>query len=394
MTTYTVNGGPGPRLHALVIGVGSYQYGGKAASWGTPLDSLLRELTDLTCAPLSAKYVARWLLEADWSTGPVKLGTVEIVLSPRTAVPWQADDGSAAPEQALFHNVTTAGERWFAQCDAHEDNIALLYFCGHGWGSSRRFLVMEDFGERPGRWTEHLIDFTETRQAMLACRATTQCFFLDACRVDPSQLAYADVRAPSLVPHEVPRDPIGMVPIRNPVFSSARPGSAARAEEHEITPFADALVRTLDGLGAVQRGADWEITTSRLPEALRDVIQWFGPAYAADGFHPDFGDRWDSTVLRRLSQAPLVPFKLSCLPRSALSSANWMLQCLQSRQTLRRTPESKEWQSDAPASSYRLVVTFPDRSHHRVTQHARVIQPPTFEDVVSVTHSPPQRKGR
>ncbi|MFI9261354.1 hypothetical protein ACIGT4_27150 [Streptomyces sioyaensis] len=387
MTTYTVNAKPGPRIHALVIGVGNYLYGGTHYPAGSQLAGLLRPITELTCAPLSAKHVAGSLFEADWTASPIKLGTVELLLSPTTPVLWSADGGATAPERALFSEVRAAGHRWFEKCNSSEDNIALLYFCGHGWGSLRRYLLVEDFGEKRDEWDEHLIDFTKTRTAMLGCRARTQCFFLDTCSVDPDQLAGQTISAKAMVPNPLKEsDPY--MSIDNPIFSSSRPSLHVEAQEREVTPFAAAIVRTLNGLGAAQYGDNWEITTGNLPTRLGEVMAWYGPPEAANEFYPVPGDAWRWTMMRRLPKAPLVPFKLGCLPRSALGSAEWELRCLESNKEFRRAPLCRVWSDEVPASAYRLTVTFPDNSHESVTQPSRVIHPPPRPYDVTVKQSP------
>ena len=377
MTSYVVDTDTGPRIHAFVVGVGSYPYGGKAAGRGTRWSGVLRGITDLTCATLSAQHVARCLLEADWADSAVKLGTVEILVSPPAAVPWLAAYGPDTPERASFSNVSAAGHRWFRQCGA--EDVALFYFCGHGWGGVQKYLLPDDFGEDPEHWDDHLINFNSTHADMIDCSAATQCFFLDTCSVDPARTTA--VSAKSMVPHpyEEEEDRSSHKRIHNPVFSSSAPGLTTEVDEGKVTPLADALVRTLDGLGAVQDGNQWLITTKQLPNAIEDVMRWYGHTDAADTFYPTPGDLpGKRTGLRRLTQPPMVPFKLGCRPRSALGSAEWKLCCLQNGAPFTRRHEPAEWCDQAPASSYRLEVTFPDNSHVPVTEPARVIHPPTL----------------
>ena len=80
MTLTVVDAGPGPRTHALVIGIGGYEHLKGGA--GTPLPNLLQygNLGQLTSPPRSALAIANALQspELDWR---VPLGTVDLLVS-------------------------------------------------------------------------------------------------------------------------------------------------------------------------------------------------------------------------------------------------------------------------------------------------------------------------
>lgn len=285
MTVYTIDGGRGSRIHALVVGVGAYPHCGSAVSEEASPWSLLHSVDEvLTCAPLSATHVARWLIEADWSKSDVKLGTVDVLLSSKFAVHWPKDLPHPVPEQAVYDNVRAAWRRWVASCDQAEDNIALLYFCGHGWGGdAQRYLLVEDLAEDIVDWKTRLIDFTRTRRSMRACKALTQCFFLDTCSDQPDELGdwACDLSAPDLIadaPQAARRTQERLdTRVHNPVFTPTPRGFPSNVDPGNVTPFADALVRTLDGLGADTAGASWVVRTTELRGRFADVLRWYWP---------------------------------------------------------------------------------------------------------------------
>ncbi|WP_424892293.1 hypothetical protein [Streptomyces sp. XH2] len=400
MTVYTIDNGQGSRIHALVIGIGVYPYCGRKVPWEAPPQSLLRSLDELTCAPLSAVHVARWLIDADWSKSNVKLGTVDVLLSSESAVHWPTDPALPRPERAIYDNVRAAWIRWVASCNQAKDNIGLLYFCGHGWGSARKYLLPEDFAEDIDHWKDRLIDFTKTRKSMRACKALTQCFFLDTCSDQPAALGKWEIYGPDLIVDNPDAERLSLANretrVHNPVFTPTPPGFASTVNPGEVTPFAAALVKTLNGLGATAEGASWEVLSANLPGKFSDVLRWDWPALSAgDDLYVEPADSGRLTVLRRLPEAPLVPFRLDCTSESARASADWKLQCRLTQATHLRGPgRTDKWESEAKASSYDLTVKFEDGVHETLIQPGKNIIPAKYEESLEIKRLTPQPKDR
>lgn len=347
-------------------------------------------------------HVARWLIGADWSKSDVKLGTVDVLLSPERAMPWPTDPALPQPERAVYDNVRSAWKRWVANCDRDKDNIALLYFCGHGWGgSAQKYLLVEDLAEDLDHWKDRLIDFTKTRRSMRACRALTQCFFLDTCSDQPADLGDWDIYGPDLIADNPKRSRLSLespdTRVHNPVFTPTPPGFASHVEPYEVTPFAAALVRTLNGLGATEegRGRPWEIRNTKLPGSFREVLRWYWPALSAgDDLSVEIPDSSRATVLRRLPDAPIVPFRLDCPPASPLASADWELHCRLTDATHPREPgQSDKWDSETKASSYDLTVRFSDGEREPLTLPGMSIIPPNYEDKLEIDRLIPANEG-
>ncbi|MFH9712856.1 caspase family protein [Streptomyces luteogriseus] len=401
MTVYKFDDGSASRIHALVIGVGVYPYCGSAVPWTAPPKTLLRSLGELTCAPLSAVHVAQWLIEADWSKSDVKLGTVDVLLSPEREVPWPTDPALLKPERAVYGNVRSAWKRWVARCDQDKDNIALLYFCGHGWGSTQKYLIVEDFAEDIGQWKDRLIDFTHTRKSMRgACKALTQCFFLDTCSDEPSDLNDWKLYGPNLIDEDPKAEALSLANrdkrVYNPVFAPTPPGFASVVEPQKVTPFAAALVKTLNGLGATIEGNAWEVRNTYLPGRFAEVLRWYWPAHSpGDDLYVQPADSGRITVLRRLPDAPSVPFRLDCTPESARVSAGWQLLCRLTDAMRSHGPgQTDMWEDETKASSYDLTVRFDDEEYETLIHPGKSIIPPKYEEKLQINRRTPQPKGR
>ncbi|MFD9123558.1 hypothetical protein [Kitasatospora sp. NPDC059571] len=381
MTVYTIDDGPGPHVHALVIGVGAYQNCGRGVPRSAPKEarSLLGELdTPLTCAPLSAAHVADWLLTADWDKSDAKLGTVDVLLSSDSDAVWPTDPGLVVPRRAVYNNVRAAWRRWVDVCDTDDRNIALLYFCGHGWGGAQTYLLVEDFAAVVDEWENHVIDFNQTRLDMRACRALTQYFFLDTCSNEPYDLGRRKIRPHNLIVPDQHKTDLRMAHPdtwpNNPVLKPTPNRIESRVQPDEITPFARALVKTFDGLGARERDDAWEIRSRYLVSQMSDVLDWYWPdLHASDYLDPWRGESNRDTLLRRCPGIPLVPFRLGCTPDSIRSSAHWELRCHRTGERHRYGPD--RWEAETLASAYDIKVDCRDGIHREEIRTGIPIEP-------------------
>lgn len=389
MTPIVVDGGEGARVHVLIIGVGEYPACRSGRHKGT-VGSLLRGISTLTCAPLSARRVAEWFLNADWTGSSVPLGTVDVLISPpgKALKHAAAPGGEITPARATFENVQAAWRSWTERCATSAENIALLYFCGHGWGGQQKYLLVEDFGDG-AVWSDKLIDFTATATAMSGCRALTQCFFLDSCSSTPQELVGANLAARSLVGDDLMNDiragkGVGYLPDSLVVASSA-PWATASASPGQPTQFAESLVRTLEGLGACREGlGPWQIQADYIVARMRAVLKWEGKG----GECCQLGHLSRATVIRTVNGAPSVPFLVACKPDAALRRAHWRLQCPQTGQGRDRTPSATKWRDETDAEIYDLSVTFPDGTFESQSMRASIF-PPWFECTLDVDGAAP-----
>jgi hypothetical protein len=177
---------------------------------------------------------------------------------------------------------------WREDCAAHEENVALCYFAGHGVQRTRTdaVLLLEDFLSTGGDPLSSGVDVnnlvngmapTTTRPRM----ARTQLWFLDTCRAFPSAFDRFEVLQPSTV-FEVglsDRDDRSA-----PIYFGSLPGATAYAQPGGFTIFSRALLECLDGAAGVRRAGTplWDVTIGSLAQALDPVVQMVNAVTGGD----------------------------------------------------------------------------------------------------------------
>ena len=183
MTTVIDTGRAGPQTHAFVVGVDHYPFCGPQGAQDGQFASLARGIPDLSCATASARAVATWLCENLLQDGYRPLGSLELLLSTRAPAHVDVGHGPIPVDTATFDHTEQAFDAWYQRCDQHADNVALLFFFGHGLRlRSADVLLLGDVGRRRNAFFDHAWDFRRTKLAMSQCRSETQCFFIDACQ--------------------------------------------------------------------------------------------------------------------------------------------------------------------------------------------------------------------
>jgi hypothetical protein len=267
-----------PQLHALVIGVGDYRH--FAGGNGAPMEPDLG-LGQLSSPPTSAIAFAHWLTTG-WRHSKAKLGSIDLLLSAGQNVEgfgaWPVDVAEATASA-----VSDACEAWFERANAHPDNIACFFFCGHGLMRDEVALLCSDFGASKLNPFKGAINFEKLRLGMGRCAAGTQLFFVDTCR----QLS---VLARELLDYDalVPIASKVTAPPRSDhiVLHSTAPLAKAYGEANTASRFTRALIASLAGLGAMKSSGTWVVTTSGLGRAVKSsldrlVLAEKGPAQLA-----------------------------------------------------------------------------------------------------------------
>ena len=286
-----------PRTHALVIGVGEYLHLPGGPLYRTRPARYSLGLRQLTSPQISAKEFAHWLI-AFLNNHSAPLGSVELVLSP-AEMAWTPPNGMAVPvEAATFENIQNAFDRWDERCNAHRENIALFYFCGHGIEREHMYLLASDFRANHGRPFENAIDINTTCRAVkLDGRAKAACFLIDACREAPFDLYKSlSIRARTL--KELSIDGGRGVPDLQ-VLKAANFGGQAHAPVGDVSYFTKSLIRCLDGLGAASPfdGLKWRVYTSSLSEAMKKCMERTKVLNDQRGVCSSSPDSWTSTIL-------------------------------------------------------------------------------------------------
>ncbi|GAA0460283.1 hypothetical protein Ade02nite_14530 [Paractinoplanes deccanensis] len=374
MTAIVVDDGPGARVHAFVVGVGNYPYCDDPPRTGTA-SRILGDLGSVTSPPPSAAAVAGWLAGMPRGDGDIPVGTVEVLISSPTVASVQRDDGEWVPvSPATFANFRDAFSRWLDRCDSDPGNIALFYFCGHGWHRDGQLLLLEDLGKQRRRLLESCVELSEIRTVMQHCRARTQLYFVDACRQVPPELLDLRSGVAPLVDSCGPV-PLPLAPLDAPVYFSAARGFEAHADQDAVTPFTAALLRTLDGLGANREGSRWAVTTEYLGPHLREVIAWENPDVDRNSCLSVEGEQCGPSLIRTLDGPPLVPFRLTCDPDHALAAADVSIHQLPADQD---PPVAfpAGGQGEIAAGVYHLELAFPDGAEFRKASLFDEVRPP------------------
>ncbi|AGJ57996.1 MULTISPECIES: caspase family protein [Streptomyces] len=368
MTTVWESGFEGPAAHALVIGVGAYDWfpGGTRYVKGRKGDRLSKEFTQLASPPASSRALCEGLLEGfrDLPEG-MSLGSLEAVVSAREEMVLKGDDGAEVPlGPATLAGVEEAFNAWYDRCNSHPDNVALFFFCGHGVqvGRGSQILLLQDTGENVRDYFRTAVDLRVLVEGMEKNSARVQCFFVDACRFAPEQLyEEGDVRATHLL--TPPRRPRSRDRV---VVHSTLPGTKAHGPLGGVTRFTDAVLRALRTPDSDSAGDAWAVTTETVGKFVRELMAW--PGLRQDGIvmpqqHCDFSSLSTSTggVLFSFDEAPSVPFHFDTSPGESLSDAEWALMD-QEHQKLyaSRPPMPEPWIGHGPVGPVRVEVSFAD----------------------------------
>ncbi|GAA2264273.1 caspase family protein [Streptomyces atrovirens] len=299
-----------PSLHALVIGVGGYPFlpGGPRHRVGD--GPLWEEMTQLTSPPRSALAFAKWLVEGGRGQWTVPVGSVDLLVS---CPPGDTLTASLPPAhiEPTIENIRDAFQSWAARCAAHQDNIALLYFCGHGLQGDGQYLLASDFNRYSAAPFTQAFDFDETRLALQQSGPRTQLYVVDACRDSCLERPHGGV--PGLAVRDFFKANVceNELTIRLPAFDQAQ------TERHEVSRLTRALIRSLEGQAATpgELQDSWEVRTDGVRRSIRHLLAeglGEGGSYRAVEA-TGFGD----VPLYRLDGPPLAKLTVRCLPPEA-----------------------------------------------------------------------------
>jgi Caspase domain len=346
----------GPATHALVIGVGGYDYlPGGSSDRKMPRATRFGNIGQLTSPPRSARAFARFLTTSRVDDWAAPLSTVDLLIS--TA---PGDDGFSAKseqyERPTRQAIQDAFDRWWVRCDtADGTNIAIFYFCGHGLQATNQILLASDVGSTGNPWM-HAFDLNKTRQAFRANRAKTQMFFVDACReVTTSTIEVPDPAAPALREPEQRQ----VEHCEHDLTIQATAGTKkAYGPERQISYFTEALLRAFAGGAAGRQGGRWWVRSDLIASRIGDLVRLAGgteqrpvPTIQAP------------VTLYQLDCIPEVSLEFGCDPAEATSMAELAYARLMDGPRQQR-PHRKAipWRLSVPAGVYKLEAAFPDRT--------------------------------
>lgn len=281
MTTFRLDGSPGPGTHVLIVGVGAYPH----LKGGTgPVNPQHREMGQLTSPPLSAMAMLEWV-DKTLTNFEAPLKSVEVLISQPTPATYTDSTGlSQKIDPATWPHVRNSAQAWKDRADSDADNVAIFFFCGHGLGDGvGTHLLLGDSGSDPEllRSSLHVQSF---RLAMGSCAAKKQIYFVDACRTVDLATVFNPYQGGQAVLQ--PGNVLQVFDGSNPVLYSARFGEPAFGNVGEISDFSKALLQGLTRFAVFRpKGNYWAVSPHELQKAVAALMDDFSgkPQCQADG---------------------------------------------------------------------------------------------------------------
>jgi len=364
----------GPATHVIVLGVGAYPHLNGGTDALTPDHDGMGQLSS---PPISARAFADWLIR--WFHHPGKpLATVALLISAATPERFENPRSHRIQdvERATSLTASAALKAWKERGDSNSGNLLIFYFCGHGiTEGTDTALLLEDFGADPQNSLDGALDFRRLYLGLERCRATEQCFFIDACRTPSGMLAAAQGFAGKVVIQPGRRDPTWERPVRAPKFYATFNGAKAYGLPGEPSLYSQALMKALAGWGADDDNGTWRVTTSRLADALENAVARQADVF--DRLQLTTADGMTKVYLHHLADNPTAPvYVKSEPPLGSICDAN--LTYGAAGGALMPAPpggrSGSDWEIEAVAGTYDFAAAFP--SGERGEARNMTVRPP------------------
>lgn len=320
-------------LHAILIGVGVYPH----LEGGISMKkfAFAEGMTQLTSPYHSVEAFSKWL-QQEFRLTNTPLRSLRVLAS--------SPAGYATYTAPTMQAIKSSVDDWVADVDAHEENFALFYFCGHGlFIGNVTALLAQDFGRSTNRPFENSFDPQKLETGMLGCKAARQLYIVDACSNTPREIlkTYRSIAPAALVEPTDSHNRLGVT--KQAELRASELGTAAFGQIGKPSVFMESFMLSLQGAGTLQNsegawvaqttplriGVDWLVKRAEKKEVQ---LVSFGPGVASEmDFH-------------ELPGAPLVPVKVICKPLGKLA------QCSLTSSTghSRATPSPDAWHFDVP----------------------------------------------
>lgn len=321
-----------PGLHVIIGGVSLYKHLPGGGGKQTTEDYGMRQLSSTA---LSAFRFYQWLIDPN-SIFSLPIATCRLLLSPSVG------EKVIAPELAGM-NVNSCNRQNFArelrewQTDAasNKNNITIFYFAGHGIQNTRinTVLLLDDFGDPDEGPLTKTADTGNMFYGMsppaqnsspLAKIARTQFYFIDCCRVLPSQIKnYQPTQVPKIFQEE-----LGAIDDRHaPMFFAALPGTKAYALQNEQTFFSKVLIECLNGAAGDASAIDdangkpkYHVSSQTLNDALAGHFSEIANLPNTDQEFSFEGISTGDRTINWLSGPPTVNAKIKINPALAVNN--------------------------------------------------------------------------
>jgi hypothetical protein len=373
---------PRPGTHILIIGVGGYSYlnGGDREH----VDELRKfdRLGQLTSPPRSALAFEAAVLSVAPRAWTAPLATVQTLISPAPADP-QPGGSRRSLAEATHDAIQTAFSDWKRRCDSHEDNVAIFYFCGHGLQNDQQILLASDFGRFPDAPFKGAFGFERTRDGFEQCKASTQCFFVDACRETPLDvLQFPNKDVPGLIDQDASYRPPDRQLFRL-VIRAAATRKKAFAPPNDVSYFTKALIRAMKGAaGYLDERGRWAIFTDRLAARVPELlVSEIGPSGRHQIAAPEVTV---PTTLFLLDHAPTVILEVNCDPTDAQAVATLRYVARDHPPVVRRRFEPAPWTVEVAGGFYFIDASFGPGDIYNRSNRDILALPPRHPEILEV----------
>jgi hypothetical protein len=365
----------GPATHVIVIGVGAYPHLKDGTGALTPDHDGMGQLSS---PPISARAFADWVIRSFHH--PAKpLSTVALLVSAKNSEPFQNSRTGRFYEEiapATSEMVSEAIKEWKDRGDSNFGNLLIFYFCGHGiTEGTDTALLLADYGADQQSSLNGALDFRRLCLGLKRCRATEQCFFIDACRASSRTLTDAQGFAGKVIIQPGRRDPTWEQPVRAPIFYATFNGDKAYGLPDTPSLYTQALMRALADWGADDENGTWQVTTSRLAEALENAV--VRKAREFDRLQLTTADGMTKIYLHQLPGNPTVPIYVKSEP-PLTSICDAALTYGASGGALMPAPpggrSGGDWEIEATAGTYDFAAAFPSGEKREVRN--MTVRPP------------------
>ncbi|WP_394678756.1 caspase family protein [uncultured Sphingobacterium sp.] len=342
-----------PQTHVFIIGVGGYPYikGGTEEKKQT-LDCA-KKLGQLTSPPLSAKALYDTIINLHNQDAWIKpLGSVEILISPVGADPFIIAGEEVG--RADMENITDSFNSWLERCDSSADNVTLFFFCGHGVDKAEHILLTEDFGKNPVQPWSGSFAFDKTRLGFFRCQASTQLFFIDACRLFTADMLLTEVPLYTLIPQHFNATDCRF----NLTQKAAAHNEGAYGEINDVSFYTKALIKALEGGVLKKKQDEWTITLASLATKMDDLLEMVSEQIFTDQRCSNRIGK--STDILRFTEAPNIDVVIDCSPEEAHNLAHLSYFSVESKEKNHRLPNVDPWKVHIKPGIYELKADFPN----------------------------------
>lgn len=328
-----------PGLHALVVGVGSYDNGVGAA------------VNSLKSAANSAIAMATWIRD-EYRNPELPLRSLELVVSPANPdFDVKIEFSGKSIERAYMgqakaqgpipaYGVAKAVKDWKDRATVNEKNMTFFYFCGHGVQfQGYPHLLLEGFQPDSDAPFESSVNFQRFCTGMESCLARKQIYIIDSCRDIPSWVLAKQGSAPGrgLVELDIDRLPVDLPPRSAPIFYAASEMQRAGSSDGTISRFTKGFLEVVRGPACIRTGKPrtWRVSTFQIISSMLDLRNrsilgdWDGqmPRLAGESTPFDFHIPEKPVVpviIRKPSEQPSAAVKLDGSGCTPFNDVEWI----------------------------------------------------------------------